>query len=247
VIRFLLTVACLSRADDPATTTAPCVDEVENLALDLPQRLKAPLAIVASPILGLENDAVEHTDRVEEVDAMLDEIGFALRLIPFELDGPYVTLDMSRLYVRLSICHCEWLRLPGNVHFILDIPSASDIMPIVDLVSRPCDRHPMFSSALRSHRHPPHGRFRPRVPPWGDGVAALLVWGKRYSLFRRVATATTLPSACSLPVLYRRTKESFAGLRPRRRPLASRRRAGEGWPAPLAALYDSPTRHPASR
>lgn len=47
------------------------------------------LAIVAARILGFDEAARKHLDHIDKVDAMLEDVGLALRLIPFESHSVY--------------------------------------------------------------------------------------------------------------------------------------------------------------
>ena len=46
---------------------------------------RAPYAAVLYRLLGLDEVTAKHLDRIDKVDAMLENIGSALRLVPFEV------------------------------------------------------------------------------------------------------------------------------------------------------------------
>src|ERR1700719_1565568 len=74
--------SCPSGADDPTALAAPCVRDLNYVVT---QRADGPvplLAVVPPPILGLDELAGEDLNCVDEVDAVLEDVGVALRLVP---------------------------------------------------------------------------------------------------------------------------------------------------------------------
>src|SRR5216683_272616 len=83
VIRSSLISSCPPGTNDAAAIVTPCVDDLRNPAIQFAKRLVPALAIISAAILGLDETPGEHLDRIDKVDAMLEDIGLALRLVPF--------------------------------------------------------------------------------------------------------------------------------------------------------------------
>jgi hypothetical protein len=58
---------------------------MEYLTVDLAECPESPLAIIASKVLVLDELAGENPDRIDKVDAMLEDIHYALCLVPLEV------------------------------------------------------------------------------------------------------------------------------------------------------------------
>jgi hypothetical protein len=61
---------------------------VDYLPRDLPQSQEPPLAIIAAPILDLENRSIENSGRCDEVDAVFGYVGMSFLLVPFHFYRP---------------------------------------------------------------------------------------------------------------------------------------------------------------
>jgi hypothetical protein len=58
---------------------------MEYPTVDFPKCPESPLAIIPAEILSLLETARENPDRIDKIDAMLEDIGETLRLVPFEV------------------------------------------------------------------------------------------------------------------------------------------------------------------
>src|SRR5207302_2472544 len=89
VIRSSVISSCPSGADNPAAFAPPRICDLDNRITELSDRPIPPLAVIASPVLGGDKAARKDPDRIDKVDAMLEDIGLALGLVPFEIHPAY--------------------------------------------------------------------------------------------------------------------------------------------------------------
>ena len=101
VIFSLFSVIGFSRADDAATGAAPGVGDEKDPAFDFAERVNAGFAVVQAAVDGFVCGPVEHCGYVAEVDSVLDEVGFAIVLVPLEghcravwLHSPIVSIHL---------------------------------------------------------------------------------------------------------------------------------------------------------
>jgi len=71
-------------ADDPASCAAPGIGDDVDATFDLAHTVEAGLAVVLAIVDGFDRLAVKERGHVDEIDAVLDEIRFPLRLVPLE-------------------------------------------------------------------------------------------------------------------------------------------------------------------
>src|SRR6266568_3923239 len=83
VIRSSVIPSRPSGADNAAALVAPRVRYLYYEVTELSYSSIPLLAVIATPVLGCGKPAVEDLDRCDNVDAMLLDIGLALRLVPF--------------------------------------------------------------------------------------------------------------------------------------------------------------------
>jgi hypothetical protein len=89
VIRSSVISSCPSGADDPAAFAAPRVRDLDNCTTKPSDRPISPLAVIASLIFGIDKTSRENRDRIDKVDAMLEDIGLPLAFVPFEIHRSY--------------------------------------------------------------------------------------------------------------------------------------------------------------
>jgi len=89
VIRSSVISSCPSGADDPAAFAAPRVCDLDDSITKPSDNPIPPLAVIAAPILGLDEATGKGPDCIDKVDAMLEDVGLTLGFVLFEIHPIY--------------------------------------------------------------------------------------------------------------------------------------------------------------
>src|SRR5229473_2252603 len=85
VIRSSVISSCPSGADNPAAFAPPRVCNLDDRITEPSDRPIPPLAVIASQILGRDETGGKDRDRIDKVDAVLEDVGLTLGFVPFEI------------------------------------------------------------------------------------------------------------------------------------------------------------------